>query len=177
MDVRDHDSRGGLADSARRRARHCAGARQLSAIAGRHGAYVATHRCGGLQRARSRAANWYSLTLRRGNCWRLRATGFATATGAHSSDSSLGRAHSRSTTRFLIQSRGARRNAGAPSRCTWAERSKRLPLRKTLWRRGVCRAALRAGRAAHALRCDARARGQTCAVGVLPRAERVGASI
>ena len=38
-------------------------------------------------------------------------------------------------------------------------------------------AALRAGRPAYALRSHARARGQTCAVGVLPRAQRVDDSI
>ena len=49
----DHDSCSGLADSARRRARHYAGADRLSQIAGRHGAHSQPHRCGGFERAGS----------------------------------------------------------------------------------------------------------------------------
>ena len=47
-------SRGGLADSARRRTGHSARARRLSHYAGRHGAHLAAHRCGCFPRVGSR---------------------------------------------------------------------------------------------------------------------------
>ena len=80
------------------------------------------------------------------------------------------RASSSSTGRSTARSRGARRRPGAPARCTWAARSRRSTAVRA---RRPPRAALRAARAAHAVRPVTRTAGQAHRLGLLPRAERV----
>ena len=144
-------------------------------IAGRHGAHLAAHRCGGLQRDGSRERadplRHRAATIA-GDC---RRAAWQPGYRRSWSDSSTGRAHSRSTTRFPSRFPGARRSAGAQSPCTWAAHWRRLPRRKTRWRVGA-EAERPFVLAAQPTLFDAtRApEGQACVVGVLPRAQRLG---
>jgi hypothetical protein len=159
MDVRHHDSCGGLADSARRRTGHRARADRLPALAGRHGAYFAPHRCGGISKSSKQKAICvlrHRAAATAGDCRRpvqATATGarcerFQPGPGAFKIDYALRGA------RALARAGVPDRHHGAPGRnargdCRFGICSGARPLRGT---------ALRAGRAADALRSVARAR-------------------
>ena len=143
-------------------------------VAGRNGAHFVPHRCRGASVNWNRTTSSCSSTLHRGNWLRLPASGSRPKyKSALERFQRAHRAHSKSTTPFRSRFRGARRIAGERSRCTWADRLRRLRLPSTQSPMATKPNGPSCWWHSPRFRSIARARGKTCAVGVLSRAQRL----